>query len=376
MNRDAPERGAKQARCTKCIMPASAPGSDFDEAGVCSWCRSGFPNYAPLGMDKLRELLDQTRGTSAVADCLVGVSGGKDSCYAALELTQTFGLRVEGFTYDYTGLARFAMENARKACGLLGIRHHVVSLPRDIHLRSFRAYFEAWVESKSPVAASISCAACKHMHLLGSQLARDRGIPIVVWAICPLEVPPFVTTRSEGAAQDETKGPLGLGILLAKNMLASGKFRSAFVRFPGTSILGSLAFHPTCSFLRLRYPSVTHVQFFDYCPWDPKKIRSRLSSALGWSVPERVKQDWHSDCLIHVFKEYMFLKMFNVSYLDAFLSNQIRAGLIPRDEAVDKLLTSKQYYARELGEVVSALGLERFRAQIDASCFDERPTER
>ncbi|MGQ9574340.1 MAG: hypothetical protein ACUVUC_03410 [Thermoguttaceae bacterium] len=359
-----------RTRCATCIMPASVPGADFDAAGVCRWCRSGFPNYRPLGDERLHEQLAEARRSRGAADCLVALSGGKDSSYAALELKETFGLRVEAFTYVYTGLSPFALENARKTCRALGIRHHVVSLPRDIHLRSFKAFFEAWVESGSAVAAGMSCVACKHMHLLGTRLARRRGIGTVVWAICPLEAPPFLPTRVEGKSQDQRKGPLGLGILLAQNMLLSERFSSAFWSFPGTCLMGSLAFHPPCRFLRLRYPSVRHLQFFEYCRWDPQKIRARLESAVGWSLPGRVKRDWHSDCLMHVFKEYMFQKMYRASYLDAFLSNQVRAGVLTRTEAYEKLLASKEYYARELPEVVSALGLDHLRAKIDFSCFD------
>ena len=73
------EQRRKVKRCNRCLMPDSLPSAGFDDAGVCRWCRNGFPNYEPLGEAALAAVLAEHRGGSGSADCLVGVSGGKDS---------------------------------------------------------------------------------------------------------------------------------------------------------------------------------------------------------------------------------------------------------------------------------------------------------
>ena len=89
-----------------------------------------------------------------------------------------------------------------------------------------------------------------------------------------------------------------------------------------------------------------------------------------WAVPEHIVNDWHSDCLFNVFKEYMFQKMLGASYTDAFLSNQIRHELITREKAWEQLIESKKYYAKKLKEILPALDLEHLNHRFDLSCFE------
>ena len=95
-----------------------------------------------------------------------------------------------------------------------------------------------------------------------------------------------------------------------------------------------------------------------------------LAEEIGWKVPETVKVEWHSDCLYNVLKEYMFQSMFLASYTDAFLSNQVRHGILAREEGRRQLLASKSWFAERITQVLPAMGLSDLRERIDTSCFD------
>jgi hypothetical protein len=353
-------------------MPDSVPGSSFDQSGVCVWCRTRFPNYVLAGEDALQEVLASCRAKQGPADCLVGVSGGKDSSYVLLQLQRKFSMRVEAFTYVHDGSTDFALENARRTCGVLGVKHHVVSLPNHLHRETCKKFFRAWVVSEDPVAAAMTCVACKHLHIQGTRLARDRGIPLVVWARCPLETPPFIPTQPkqpEGSDNAVSEGMVVLAMRLLKSTFTSWNFCSAFLRHCPTCVAGCLAFNPGNRFLKLRYPSVKHLQFFEYCEWCGAGILQTLAQEVGWRVPQAVKAEWHSDCLFNVLKEYMFQKMFRVSYMDAFLSNQIRRGLITREQAYQDLVVGKRYFAGELRKTLQILGLDDLCGKVDPACF-------
>src|ERR1017187_1297665 len=165
-------------RCLKCVIEGSVPGSNFDSEGVCAWCRGGYPNYEPKGIDALRALLQGLRGRDSETDCIVGVSGGKDSCFALYALREILGMRVEAFTYDHDGVTAVARQNAKSVCDSLGVPLHIVSLRPQEHLRSFRTYFKAWVEHPSTVSAGMNCVACKHLHILGTELAVAKRAPM------------------------------------------------------------------------------------------------------------------------------------------------------------------------------------------------------
>ncbi|MDD5530158.1 MAG: N-acetyl sugar amidotransferase [bacterium] len=68
--------------CKKCVMPDTRPGIVFDEEGVCCACRvaekSKNINWNER-MKELEKLCDKYRRKDGYYDCIVTVSGGKDS---------------------------------------------------------------------------------------------------------------------------------------------------------------------------------------------------------------------------------------------------------------------------------------------------------
>jgi len=353
-------------------MPSSLPGSNFNDNGECSWCQSGYPGYSTKGISKLKELTSQLKRPNGHADCLVGVSGGKDSAYVLMELKNTLNLRVEAFTYSHFGLANFALENAINVCDSLGVKHHIVSLPDEEHLKSFQTFFKTWLKSMRPIPAAMTCVACKHLHSLGSALAIKRKIPMIVWAACPLEIPPILPLKLEFNKENqfERQGMSKSAIQLVFEILKTKGFASGVMKHFSTCAIGCLGVTPTSKYLKLRYPSITQIMFFDYCDWNASNIREKLKEATGWKQPEHIPDDWHSDCVFNVFKEYMFQKMHGISYMDAFLSNQIRYGLLSREEAWEILIGTKKYYADEILRALDFVGLSYLSGEIDLSCFE------
>lgn len=87
-------------RCTRCIMDTSDPTITFDEQGVCNHCNNFeqvvSKNYYPTaeGAGKLESILTQIKeeGKGKEYDCIIGLSGGVDSCYLAMK-TKEWNLR-------------------------------------------------------------------------------------------------------------------------------------------------------------------------------------------------------------------------------------------------------------------------------------------
>lgn len=72
--------------CKKCVMPDTRPGISFNEEGICSGCQS-YENRKKIDFSKryeeLKALCDKYRGSNGENgyDCMIAVSGGKDSHY-------------------------------------------------------------------------------------------------------------------------------------------------------------------------------------------------------------------------------------------------------------------------------------------------------
>ncbi len=83
--------------CTRCVQPDTRPNIRFDKEGVCPACRymEGLPSVDWDARQKvLRELVEKTQvNNHSGYDCLIGVSGGKDSTRQAMYARDVLGLK-------------------------------------------------------------------------------------------------------------------------------------------------------------------------------------------------------------------------------------------------------------------------------------------
>lgn len=78
--------------CRKCLLPDTKPHLHFDEEGVCSACRN-FENRKEVDWkerkQQLTEIFEKYRSKDGSNyDCIIPVSGGKDSTYQVLRIKQ------------------------------------------------------------------------------------------------------------------------------------------------------------------------------------------------------------------------------------------------------------------------------------------------
>jgi len=76
--------------CTRCLYPETKPDLSFDAKGVCSACLSYEKRTEVDWESRKREFLEITERyrskDGANYDCIVPVSGGKDSTYQVIRL--------------------------------------------------------------------------------------------------------------------------------------------------------------------------------------------------------------------------------------------------------------------------------------------------
>lgn len=111
--------------CTKCIMPDTRPGITFDARGECIACQN---NEKKKTMDwnsryeELKELCDRYRRKEpGQYDCIIAVSGGKDSHYQVHVMKELMGMNpllitVEDF-FTMTEAGKHNVKNISEAFG-------------------------------------------------------------------------------------------------------------------------------------------------------------------------------------------------------------------------------------------------------------------
>ncbi len=105
--------------CARCMYPANAkPAIIFDEQGICSGCRY---HESRMRVDwrqreqMLREILEHYRARARergqIHDCIIPVSGGKDSHYQAYLIKEQYGMNPLFVTYNHTFNTRVGIRN-------------------------------------------------------------------------------------------------------------------------------------------------------------------------------------------------------------------------------------------------------------------------
>lgn len=82
--------------CKRCIMPDTRPEIVFNEEGVCDACLSADRKESAIGWEErdrqFQKILDQYRSDGSKWDCIIPVSGGKDSCFQAYTMKRKYGM--------------------------------------------------------------------------------------------------------------------------------------------------------------------------------------------------------------------------------------------------------------------------------------------
>ena len=161
--------------CKKCVQPDTRPGLVFDGEGVCMAC-SFSEQLETIDWDErqrqLREIAEWAKKNSHGGfDCVVGVSGGKDSHVQALCVKDQLGLKALLVNYapdNITDIGRHNLENlVQKGFDLLSIRPN----PQVFRALARRAFFEYG----NPVKPSEYV-----LYAVAYQTALAFGIPLIV----------------------------------------------------------------------------------------------------------------------------------------------------------------------------------------------------
>ena len=105
--------------CKRCVMPDTKPDLYIDDEGICSACRS-YEQRKEVDWDQRKKelavILDKYKNkTGDNWDCIVPVSGGKDSTYQVIRMLQ-LGLNplcVTSTTCDLSDIGRKNIENLK-----------------------------------------------------------------------------------------------------------------------------------------------------------------------------------------------------------------------------------------------------------------------
>lgn len=174
--------------CRRCLLPANVPGADLDAAGLCGFCRAYTPEVRQRDEAlrqareaDLEQALHQARGQGPY-DCLVCLSGGKDSLYLLYRLKVERGLRVLAFTTD-VNIPPLAWQNIRHTLARLDVDHLVYRPPAGFYRKLFRYLLMNQEERGAVYTVSYVYAPLFEGDALA--VATEKRIPLVLAGYSP-----------------------------------------------------------------------------------------------------------------------------------------------------------------------------------------------
>jgi len=355
-------------RCTACLLPASYPGLQFDENGVCSHCRT--QSFRELrGEDKLREVIDSYRGKNDKYDCIVAFSGGRDSSFMLWYAVKKLGLKALAVFVDNGFAPEQTMTNIRNATDALGVdlvikKHSFVSNCVGETIRS-------WVRKPSPGMVGLLCAGCVYalrMNLFAA--AYEYQIPLMLFG---LGEPEPETTFAEKLLMSNphkklSKFSLGMGFL--SEMLSNPSYALKPVCVSTYTREFIFRWAPPLRKRMMRkfyYPELRIVEPFYYIEWNEDEITSVIHNELNWRKCDYSGSTWRTDCEIATFKNHLYKETLGFSKTDELLSSMIRCGMVTRERALERLETESTISEEFIVEFLGKFGIEhsRFKAALE-----------
>jgi hypothetical protein len=183
-------------QCTRCICDVSIPGISFNSDGVCSLCEihdrfdQTFPNDA-RGTAALEEEFNKIRkdGAAGKYDCIIGISGGRDSIYLLYLAVTKWKLRPLAVHFNDGFDNPVAGENMLKAARKLGVELRTITSDfrecKDLKIVDLKASTPLLNNGTDiGIGASLYGVAYKEKvkHILFGQSFRTEGIRPLAWA--------------------------------------------------------------------------------------------------------------------------------------------------------------------------------------------------
>ena len=176
-------------------MDTTAPGITFDSVGACSFCdvhdrmESAFP-LGEAGLETVRQQADEIRhaGRNRRYDCVVGVSGGRDSTYTIWYCVTQLKLRPLAVHFNDGFGNPVAGENMVHTCQRLGVELRTITSDwresKDLKIAFLKASVPDMEEGTDlGIATALYGVAAREgiRHLIIGQSFRTEGIAPLSW---------------------------------------------------------------------------------------------------------------------------------------------------------------------------------------------------
>jgi len=305
--------------CSKCIMDCSDPNIKFDENNLCDYCINFEKNIKPswnknLANDQiLAQISNKIRlqGKNKDFDCIIGLSGGLDSSYAAYVAKEKMGLRPLFFHVD-------AGWNTYQAVG--NIERLINGLNADLYTEVAN-----WEQVKRMQVAFLRSG------IPDQDLVQDAVFFSELYKFAKKNNVKYVLTGSNYSTEccvepEEWGGYVGIDKMLFKNIwdLHGDKKPN---NFPLVDIMVSKIWYQKILGMKVVYP-------LNLVSYIKKNAEKELNDKFGW---QPFKHKHHESRFTRFYEDYWLPRRFGFDKRRAHFSSLIMTKQMTRDEALKRI---------------------------------------
>ena len=324
--------------CERCILPDTRPGVKLDAQGVCGGCRNAEEKRRIDWAERakaFRAVAEHAKGNARTWDCLVPVSGGKDSFWQVVTCLE-HGLNPLTVTWRDPARLDIGQRNLQKLVEI-GVDHIDFQINPEVERKFLLASFLSNGVPGIP----------KHMALynIPVRLAVKLDIPLIVWG---------ENAGIEYGDLEDSGGGFEVDYeWLTRHGVTQGTTAEDWISEELTRAELTAYFGPGRE--EMNDKKVRAVYLGAYFPWDP--VRSyEIASRHGFEAPTHGPGYYSFDDVDSGFISiHHYIKWYKFGYTRLFdnLSHEIRQGRISRSDAL---------------EVIRERGPETPNQDIDAFC--------
>lgn len=305
--------------CTRCCMPETQEGIRFDEMGICTACRASEEKIHINWVERereLRALLEYHKNHAGLNyDCIVPISGGKDSTFQLHVLTKVYGMKPLAVTFSHNWYSKTGLYNLYNALEKFNVDHIMFTPHRQLVNKLAR---------KSLPMIGDSCWHC-HMGVgaFPLQIAVKFKIRLLVWGES-LSEGDGRATYFEGV----TKYDRNYFTKVSARIEASGMVDAD---------ISERDVHPfqLPSVEEIERAGVTGIHLGDYIFWDDERQTEFVKRMYGWQedhVEGTYKRYKSVECIMAGVHDYAKFVKRGFGRGTDHASQDVRAGLLTREE--------------------------------------------
>jgi N-acetyl sugar amidotransferase len=315
-------RGLHEAKiryCTRCCLPETMEGISFDEIGICVPCRSSEEkmhiDWDARGA-KLARIIDGAR-SDTYYDCMLPMSGGKDSMYQAHVLKTVFDVDALAVTHGQNWLSRVGRYNLENCLQQFDLDHLVFNMNRAVINKVARKSLGAIGD------------ACWHCHIGAGTFPVQSALAWQIDLMCFGES--IAEADGRGSYQDQTEASLFY------NLEVSAKVKADDMADECTPVRALAPWrYPDAEALAQRRIRLLHLGDFFF--WDEERQVEFIKRNYEWmeaSVENAYKGFKSVECVMAGVHDYANFIKRGIGRATIQASTDVRRGLLTREEGFE-----------------------------------------